>query len=80
MKILSFSAELEFHQKKGYIASSTLLLCVEDPRCKVGSGGATLNALLVVAEHLSAMSGHTVSIFVITRNPLWVFQEQILIL
>ena len=52
--------ELEFRQEKGYISKSTLLLCVEDPHCKVGSGGATLNALLIVAEHLSALSGHTV--------------------
>lgn len=56
----SFYKELEIRQKKGFISESTLLLSVEDPRCKVGSGGATLNALLVVAEHLSALSGYTV--------------------
>eukprot|EP00795_Rhopilema_esculentum_P010877 gene10877-19700_t len=55
----AFLKELESRQNKGYISKSTLLLCVEDPHCKVGSGGATLNALLVVAEHLSAQSGHT---------------------
>ncbi len=55
-----FSLELKLRQKKGLIPKSTLLLSVEDPRCKVGSGGATLNALLVVAEHLSALSGYTV--------------------
>ena len=57
-----FVLELEIRQKKGFISESTLLLSVEDPRCKVGSGGATLNALLVVAEHLSALSGYTVGL------------------
>eukprot|EP00794_Sanderia_malayensis_P016014 gene16014-17631_t len=55
-----FLKELKVRQKKGYISKSTLLLSVEDPRCKVGSGGASLNALLIVSEHLSAMSGYTV--------------------
>ncbi|NXS61648.1 FUK kinase, partial [Brachypteracias leptosomus] len=37
-----------------------LLLAVEDPWEQLGSGGATLNALLVAAEHLSARAGCTV--------------------
>ncbi|NXL46302.1 FUK kinase, partial [Podilymbus podiceps] len=37
-----------------------LLLAVEDPWARLGSGGATLNALLVAAEHLSARAGCTV--------------------
>ncbi|NXX51652.1 FUK kinase, partial [Tricholaema leucomelas] len=37
-----------------------LLLAVEDPWDHLGSGGATLNALLVAAEHLSARAGCTV--------------------
>ncbi|NXX78416.1 FUK kinase, partial [Urocolius indicus] len=37
-----------------------LLLAVEDPWAQLGSGGATLNALLVAAEHLSARAGCTV--------------------
>ncbi|NWS47635.1 FUK kinase, partial [Probosciger aterrimus] len=37
-----------------------LLLAVEDPWACLGSGGATLNALLVAAEHLSARAGCTV--------------------
>ncbi|NXP04191.1 FUK kinase, partial [Thinocorus orbignyianus] len=37
-----------------------LLLAVEDPWAPLGSGGATLNALLVAAEHLSARAGCTV--------------------
>lgn len=36
------------------------MLTVEDPKDHVGSGGATLNALLVIAEHLSARKGYTV--------------------
>ncbi|NXT74836.1 FUK kinase, partial [Zapornia atra] len=37
-----------------------ILLAVEDPWARLGSGGATLNALLVAAEHLSARAGRTV--------------------
>jgi hypothetical protein len=36
---------------------------------RVGSGGATLNALLVAAEHLSARAGFTVS--APKLPPLW---------
>ena len=34
-----------------------LILTLEDPKGGVGSGGAMLNALLVVTEHLSAKAG-----------------------
>lgn len=53
--------ELEVRQKREQIPAGTLLLAVEDPEKRVGSGGATLNALLVAAEHLSARAGFTVS-------------------
>ncbi|XP_013387060.1 L-fucose kinase-like isoform X2 [Lingula anatina] len=52
--------ELETRQQKGFIDEDVLLLTVEDPASQVGSGGATLNALLVVSEHLSAKQGYTV--------------------
>ena len=39
-----------------------MLITLEDPKGGVGSGGATLNALLVVTEHLSAKAGFRVSI------------------
>lgn len=52
--------ELELHQSKGLISKDTLVLALEDPRGGVGSGGATLNALLVVTEHLSAKAGFQV--------------------
>ena len=54
-------SELEIRQKREQIPAGTLLLAVEDPQTRVGSGGATLNALLVAAEHLSARAGFTVS-------------------
>lgn len=50
-------------QKREQIPPGTLLLAVEDPETRVGSGGATLNALLVAAEHLSARAGFTVSAY-----------------
>lgn len=53
--------ELEVRQKREQIPAATLVLAVEDPETPVGSGGATLNALLVAAEHLSARAGFTVS-------------------
>nr|XP_060506159.1 L-fucose kinase isoform X1 [Panthera onca] len=55
-----FQRELEVRQKREQIPAGTLLLAVEDPEMRVGSGGATLNALLVAAEHLSARAGFTV--------------------
>ncbi|XP_008520594.1 L-fucose kinase isoform X3 [Equus przewalskii] len=54
-----FQRELELRQKREQIPPRTLLLAVEDPETRVGSGGATLNALLVAAEHLSARAGFT---------------------
>jgi fucokinase len=53
--------EIEIRQQKGLIAEDVILLTVEDPKSEVGSGGATLNALLVVAEHISAKQGFTVT-------------------
>ncbi|XP_032983432.1 L-fucose kinase isoform X3 [Rhinolophus ferrumequinum] len=55
-----FQRELEMRQKREQIPAGTLLVAVEDPETRVGSGGATLNALLVAAEHLSAQAGFTV--------------------
>lgn len=56
----SFFQELEIHQNKGFIDKDVLLLTLEDPKARVGSGGATVNALLVVTEHLSAKAGYEV--------------------
>ncbi|XP_077861896.1 L-fucose kinase-like [Saccoglossus kowalevskii] len=55
----SCQKELDFLQKKGFIDADVLLLAVEDPKATIGSGGATMNALLVIAEHLSARQGYT---------------------
>ena len=56
----NLSLELEIHQSKGFFDKDVLLLTLEDPKARVGSGGATANALLVVAEHLSAKAGYEV--------------------
>lgn len=53
-------SELEIHQSKGFFDKDVLLLTLEDPKARVGSGGASVNALLVVAEHLSAKAGYEV--------------------
>uniref|UniRef100_A0AAY4CU99 L-fucose kinase n=1 Tax=Denticeps clupeoides TaxID=299321 RepID=A0AAY4CU99_9TELE len=58
--VYAFQRELEARRQRGCLAADTLLLTVCDPQERLGSGGATLNALLVAAEHLSARSGHTV--------------------
>ncbi|XP_052816143.1 L-fucose kinase-like [Mya arenaria] len=57
---LILQRELEFRQTKGYIDKDVFLLAVEDPKQDVGSGGATINALLTVAEYISAQRGFTV--------------------
>ena len=36
------------------IDKDSLILCIEDPEVPLGSGGATFNALVVIAEALSA--------------------------
>jgi len=54
------SVEMEIRQDKGEIGEDVILLTVEDPKSEVGSGGATLNALLVVAEYISAKQQYTV--------------------
>ncbi|EDV25942.1 uncharacterized protein TRIADDRAFT_55544 [Trichoplax adhaerens] len=56
----AFQKELEIRQSKGLIDPNVLLLTVEDPDTRIGSGGATINTILVVAEHLSSLAGHTV--------------------
>uniref|UniRef100_A0A8C4R8L3 GDP-fucose pyrophosphorylase domain-containing protein n=1 Tax=Eptatretus burgeri TaxID=7764 RepID=A0A8C4R8L3_EPTBU len=56
----TYQKELEERQEAGAIPLSALILAIEDPPGGVGSGGATLNALLVAAEHLSMLAGHTV--------------------
>ncbi|KAG8562400.1 hypothetical protein GDO81_015662, partial [Engystomops pustulosus] len=58
--VQAFQRELELRQRRGLLPSDTILLTVEDPQARVGSGGATLNALVVAAEHLSARAGYTV--------------------
>ncbi|KAL9974567.1 hypothetical protein ACROYT_G011618 [Oculina patagonica] len=55
----SFHKELEIHQSKGFIDKNVLILTLDDPQGG-GSGGATLNALLVVTELLSAKAGFQV--------------------
>ena len=65
--ILAFSClfytELDLYQSKGKIPKDVVLLAIGDPKAEIGSGGATLNALLIVTEHLSARAGYTVNLF-----------------
>uniref|UniRef100_A0A8C5BPJ0 Fucose kinase n=1 Tax=Gadus morhua TaxID=8049 RepID=A0A8C5BPJ0_GADMO len=57
--VYAFQKELDLRQTRGSVGPGTLLLTASDPEERLGSGGATLNALLVAAEHLSARAGHT---------------------
>lgn len=54
-------SELELRRQRGSLSQDALVLTVQDRQEPLGSGGATLNALLVAAEHLSSRAGHTVS-------------------
>ena len=56
-----FFLELEIRQRTAVVAQGTVLLAVEDPKPNIGSGSATLNALLRAAEYLAAKEGMTVS-------------------
>ncbi|XP_076469815.1 L-fucose kinase-like [Babylonia areolata] len=56
----TLQTELEARQAKGQIDKDVILLTVDDPKTTVGSGGATINALLTVVEHISARRGFTV--------------------
>ncbi|KAM7397196.1 hypothetical protein PAMP_020188 [Pampus punctatissimus] len=58
--VYCFQRELELRQQRGSLSQGTLVLTVQDRQEPVGSGGATLNALLVAAEHLSSKASHTV--------------------
>ncbi|XP_041853078.1 L-fucose kinase [Melanotaenia boesemani] len=58
--VYSFQRELELRQQCGTLSQGALVLTVRDRQEPLGSGGATLNALLVAAEHLSSRAGHTV--------------------
>ncbi|XP_059191686.1 L-fucose kinase [Centropristis striata] len=58
--VYSFQRELELRQQRGSISQGALVLTVRDRQEPLGSGGATMNALLVAAEHLSNRAGHTV--------------------
>ncbi|CAL8360679.1 unnamed protein product [Lota lota] len=58
--VYAFQKELDLRQHRGSVSPETLLLTAADPEERLGSGGATLNALLVAAEHLSARAGFTV--------------------
>nr|XP_002122353.1 L-fucose kinase-like [Ciona intestinalis] len=56
----AIQAQLEMRQKLGELSKDLMILCIEDPQEGLGSGGATLNALLVVTELLSAKNNYTV--------------------
>ena len=52
--------ELLIRQEKGLLSRDALLLAIDDPKPNIGSGSATLNALLCVAEHMAAKERLTV--------------------
>ena len=45
------------------IHAKTTVLSVVDPAANIGSGGATINAIVYVTEYISALKGHTVRKF-----------------
>lgn len=53
-------SELKIRQEKGVICSEAAILAVDDPKPGIGSGSATLNALISVTESLAAQEGHKV--------------------
>ena len=61
LNLLFFSLECSIRQMKALIHPETTILCVVDPLPNIGSGGATVNAIVHVTEYISALEGHTVS-------------------
>eukprot|EP00106_Octopus_bimaculoides_P003417 XP_014770859.1 PREDICTED: L-fucose kinase-like [Octopus bimaculoides] len=55
----SVQQELDIRQAKGLFPKDVILLTIEDPKSNVGSGGATINALLAVTEYICAKKGYT---------------------
>ena len=56
----AFTLELEMRRRLGLIPDSTLIVAVPDPAgYRVGSGGATLNALSVVSQRLCYAAGYS---------------------
>lgn len=55
-----YIVELNVLKRKGLFSELVPVLVVEDSVPGLGSGGSTLNALLIVAEHLCAKTGCTV--------------------
>ena len=49
--------ELEIQQRKGHIPRDALVLAVDDPSPLMGSGSATLNVLVQIAQHLCMRAG-----------------------
>ena len=69
-KQFAAAAQSQLDQKKmqGLLPENLVTFCIEDPQEGIGSGGATLNALLIVTEHLSAKSGFTVVTSDVLKN------------
>ena len=55
-----FCVELLIRQQKRLICARAAILAVDDPKPNIGSGSATLNALISVTEWLAAQEGHKV--------------------
>ncbi|GBM52686.1 L-fucose kinase, partial [Araneus ventricosus] len=72
--VVATEREVEFLKKKGRIPSCICVLTIEDPAKNLGSGAATLNALLLAVEYLSAKQNY----MVLTSDVL--FGSRILIL
>ena len=55
-----FVLECAIRQKNMLIHPKTTVLSVVDSSANIGSGGATINAIVYVTEYISALEGHTV--------------------
>ena len=61
-------SQLELKKKQGLLSENLVIFCIEDPQEGIGSGGATLNALLIVTERLSFQNGFTVVTSDVLKN------------
>ncbi len=51
------------------MSTNAVVMAVDDPKPNIGSGSATLNAIICVAEYLAAQEGHKVGVPLASLNP-----------
>ena len=65
---LTIDKRVNFLQKQGLFSNEVIISCINDPDQAIGSGGATLNALLTAVELLSAKDKSVANVEVLKNS------------